>query len=161
MAIPLLSTLPATARVAYPIIQAGARRGLSSRAIERIVRQSGLLISRGRSILPIMRATQLIEAAGANIRFIPKGLNINTSRLPIALTSIRREFSYTVRVLGQDQFGGFIDRFVTVSTDKTLVTPGELEDAARELVAERGPFNIMEVQSATLQTGIQRADRTL
>ena len=161
MPLPLLATLPKTARIAYPIIQAGTRRGLSSRAIERIVRQAGLSISRGRSILPIMRAVQAIEVAGANIRFIPKLLRINVFRLPTSLTFIRRNFSFTVRVVGRDIFGNLIDRFVTVSTDRTLVTPAEIEAAADNLVSEEGQSDTLVEVESTLQSGVQRAERSL
>ena len=161
MPLPLLATLPKTARIAYPIIQAGTRRGLSSRAIESIVRTAGLPISRGRSILPIMRQVQAIEAAGANIRFIPKFLRINVVRLPTSLTFIRRNFSFTVRVVGRDIFGNLIDRFVTVSTDRRLITPAEIETAADNLVSEEGQSDtLMDVRS-TLQSGVQRADVAL
>ena len=161
MALPLLATLPKTARIAYPIIQAGTRRGLSSRAIERIVRQAGLPISRGRSILPIMRSVQAIEAAGANIRFIPKLLRINTMRLPTALTFIRRNFSFTVRVVGRDLFGNLIERHVTVSTDRALVTPAEIEEAADFLVSEEGQSDTLSEVQSTIQSGVQRADVAL
>ena len=161
MPLPLLSTLPASARIAYPIIQAGARRGLSSRAIERIVRQSGLTISRGRSILPIMRQTLAIERAGANIRFVPKSLTINTSRLPLALTNIRRNFSFVVRVVGRDALGNLIDRHLTVSTDRSLITPGEIEEAADRMVAEEGQSDTLTEITSTLQFGVQRADTFL
>lgn len=161
MALPLLLTLPKTARIAFPIIQAGTRRGLSSRAIESIVRQAGLSISRGRSILPIMREVQAIEAAGANIRFIPKHLTINTARLPLALTDIRRDFSFSVRVRGRDAFGNLIDRHVTVSTDRTLITPGEIEEAADFLVSAEGQSETLAEVTSTLQTGVQRVPRSL
>lgn len=161
MPVPLLTTLPASARIAYPIIQAGARRGLSSRAIERIVRQSGLSISRGRSILPIMRETLAIERAGANIRFVPKSLTINTARLPLALTNIRRNFSFVVRVVGRDALGNLIDRHVTVSTDRSIVTPGEIEEAADNLVSQEGQSDTLMEVTSTLQFGVQRAQDAL
>lgn len=161
MPIPLLATLSQTARIAYPIIQAGTRRGLSSRAIERTVRQAGLQISRGRSILPIMRQVQAIEAAGAAIRFIPKSLHVNTSKLPLSLTDIRREFSFTVRVRGVDAFGNLIDRHVTVSTDRALITPGEIEDAADFLVSQEGQSDTLVEVTSTLQSGVQRVPRSL
>ena len=161
MAIPLLAGLSKSARIAYPIIQAGTRRGLSSRAIERTVRQAGLAISRGRSILPIMRQVQAIEAAGANIRFIPKHLHVNTSVLPLSITDIRREFSFTVRVRGRDAFGNLIDRHVTVSTDRSLITPGEIEEAADFLVSQEGQSETLQDVESTLQFGVQRVPRSL
>ena len=161
MALPLLATLSKTARIAYPIIEAGTLRGLTSRTIESIVRQSGLSISRGRSILPIMRGVQAIMAAGANIRFIPKGLNINIARLPSALTDIRRQLSFKVRVRGRDVFGNLIERTVTVSTDRLLITPGEIEEAAQFLVSAEGQSETLTDVDVTLQSGVQHAHLSL
>ena len=161
MALPLLATLPKTARIAYPIILAGTRRGLSSRAIESIVRQAGLPISRPRSILPIMRAVKAAEVAGANVRFIPKKNFINVARLPVSLTFIRRNFSFRVNVLGRDIFGNLIDRNVTVSTGRSLITPEEIEAAAGEMVSEEGQSDTLVDVTTMIEFGMQRAELSL
>lgn len=108
-----------------------------------------------------MRQVRAIEAAGANIRFIPKALTINTARLPLALTDIRRDFSFAVRVRGVDAFGNLIDRHVTVSTDRALITPGEIETAAAEMVSAEGQSETLTEVTVTLQEGIQSAQRSL
>jgi len=158
MAVPLLWRLPASARIAYPFILAGTRRGLSSRAIEQSVREAGLRISRTRTILPLMRAIREAEAAGRNVRFIPKGNAVNVNRLPEAITHIRREFSYSVRVRGLDGSGAPIERFIQVTTDNPLMTVQEIEDNARaaaEGELESGGLADVEVQ---IDEGLRRAD---
>lgn len=133
MAIPLLYQLPKTARVAYPIIASGTRRGLSSRAIERTIREAGLPISRTRSIIPIMQSIREAEIAGRNIRFTPKSANIDLNVLPPALTNLRKGYSLNVRVRGRGS-QGFIERYVTVTTDRSFITPAEVESRALTLV---------------------------
>lgn len=156
---PFLSLFPATARQAYPFIQAGVSRGLSSRAIEQTIRGAGLSISRARSILPIMRELQKIQAYGLAIRNIGKDRAIGVDRLPESLTRLRRQFSYTVRVQGRDSFGNLIDRYVTVATDKRTLTPGQIEAAAEGMVGATGQSgHVMDVR-ATLQSGARQAER--
>lgn len=158
MPLPLLELLPATARAAYPYIVAATRRGLSSRQIETFVRAEIGPISRGRSILPLMRAIRERDAIASSVRFIPKGRTINVDRLPASLTTIRRNYSFTVHVSGRDLFGRLIEREVTVTTDRRSITPGEIEEAARELVSEGGQSPTLTEVGATLQSGIRRAD---
>jgi hypothetical protein len=126
---------------------------LSTRAIEQTVRDAGLEISRSRSIVPLRQAILAEEAAGANVRFIPKGLTINTERLPEALTPLRRQFSYQVRITGVDQFGSPVLRRVTVSTDRRTLTPNDIEELAGELVSEEGQSDTLDQVEAQLEFG--------
>lgn len=158
MATGLLWRLPASARAAYPFILAGTRRGLSSRAIERSVREAGLPISRTRSILPLMNAIRESEAAAANLKFVGLNRVINVNRLPEAITNIRREFSYQVAVTGIDATGQRVNRFIQVTTDNARLTRGEIEDAARQAAqgeAESG--NLAEV-NVQIDNGVRRAN---
>ena len=155
---PFLSLLPATARAAYPFVLAGVRRGLSSRDIERIVRRAGLKISRPRSIVPMMSKLRTLEAQGGAVRFIPKTRTIDVSRLPESLTPIRRAFSYIVRVRGRDEFAQIVDRLVTVTTDRKLMTPGEIEEVAESYQADREHYETLSEVKVTLQSGMRRGE---
>lgn len=161
MATPFLYTFGRSALAAYPFILRGTRQGLSSRAIESAIRASGLPISRGRTILPIMRRLEQLEAAGRAIRFIPKSNTINVDRLPEAITRLRREFSYSVRVTGIDPSGRTTSRFVTVSTDNPGLTPGEIEQLAADAVGPDGGSGPMMQVQATLQSGVRRSNPTI
>lgn len=161
MALPLLSTLPATARIALPTIIAGTRRGLSGRAIERIVRNTIGPISRPRSIVPLMRRIKEIEQFGVVIREIPKHLFMPTTRLPLAMTPIRTRFSFTVAIQGTDPFGNLIDRHVTVGINATTITPNMIEDDARFLVSEEGQSDTLINVTVEIDSGIQRAEDIL
>lgn len=156
---PILSTLPKTARVAYPIIQTGVRRGLSTRAIERAVRAAGLPISRS-SILPIRRAILGIEKVGRNLRNVKSAGVINTRRLPESITRIATRYSYTVRIRGRDIQGNVTERYIQVLTDESRLTRGEIESRAVDIINDNtSQYGILEAQ-ATIIEGVQRAPGT-
>ena len=123
MAASFLSLLPKSARAAYPIIRRGVREGLSSRAIEQRVREAGLTISRGRSILPIMRALQTLETQGRNVRFIPNQSRVNVNRLPAAISDIKKQYQYRLAVF--EPVGGVLKSrgFVHFRTNNPNMTP--------------------------------------
>jgi len=77
MPIPFFNTLPKSARQALPIIQGGVARGLSSRASTQSILEAGIKISRGRSVLPAMRALKQLEAQGQAVKFVPGSNRIN------------------------------------------------------------------------------------
>ena len=137
MPIPLLSGLPLSARIAYPAIMSGVSRGLSSRAITAELRASGIRISRGRSVLPVMRAIRDLESQGAAVKFVSPANIINTRRLPPAVTELRRRYSYRVRVIGTGPFGATV-RYINVATDSSTWTRSMIEDQAREFAEGAG-----------------------
>lgn len=156
MALPLLYTLPKTARIAYPFIVAGTRRGLSSRAIERTIRAAGLQISRARSILPIMRDERARIAHGLRLKHEPLNATIDVDKLPHAITRLPRgRYSYTVRITGIDVNYNFIDRFTQVSTDRYL-TREQIQDVAYENALDEGESVTLQDISVTLEDGVQR-----
>ena len=157
MAIPLLLTLSATARLAYPFIVSGVRSGLSSRSIEKLVRGAGLPISRSRSILPLMRALKKIDTHAGNLRFTPKGLGFNTNLLPESVTDIRRNLSYTYTVTGTDPKGKFIELAITISTDNDRITAGELDSLVEDIVTSGNNYAVLEDITITLDFGIKKA----
>lgn len=156
MAIPFLYTLGRTARSVFPFVNKGVRLGMSSRAIERSIRNAGIRISRGATILPMMRAIEALNISGANVRFVNKGAVINTAKLPFALTEMRREFSYRVRIDGllpNGQRGSF---FLNVATNDGRLSPGQIEDLAQQaFVANRANYEISP-ETFTLESGMRR-----
>ena len=134
-----LATLSRAARRAFPIIRRGVREGVSANRIQRLLQDHGLGIRRT-NLLEIVRRERGVAAAGERLRFIPKGLRPDPSRLPEALTRLLRRFSFTVRIRGSDpRTGETLERFVNVASDEVL-TRGELEaqgEAFVEGAAER------------------------
>lgn len=130
---------------------------MSSRAIERSIRRAGLPINRGEDILPIIRNVQSLEAAGANIKFIGKDKIINTERLPPAITRIRRNYSFRVKIIGTDPSGTKTEKIITYSTDNRNITPRMIEDETLELMNDEQRYGFLEDMTATVEFGMQRA----
>lgn len=127
MPLPLLQTLSARARLAYPIVQGGVRRGLTANAIGGLLRDQGLGIRR-QSLLDIIRAERGIETASSQLRTMRRDLTPDPRRLPDALTKLRRPFSFSVKIRGFDlSTGEDITRFVNVALD-TPLTRAEIEE---------------------------------
>ncbi len=160
MPIPLLNTLPRTARAAYPIIVGGVRRGLSTRQIESAVRAAGLQISRGRSIVPLRRELLRQDVAAAALRFVNKNKLINLANLPPSVTPIRGKYSFTYKFTGLDWRGQAMEGFLTVTSDQEALTPGELDESALE-AAEGDQRYPATITSLTLETALQSIERFL
>tara|TARA_Y100000310_G_scaffold181737_3_gene181751 strand:- start:2866 stop:3195 length:330 start_codon:yes stop_codon:yes gene_type:complete len=106
----------------------------------------------------MMSKLRTLEAQGGAVRFIPKTRTIDVSRLPESLTPIRRAFSYIVRVRGRDEFAQIVDRLVTVTTDRKLMTPGEIEEVAESYQADREHYETLSEVKVTLQSGMRRGE---
>tara|TARA_B100001059_G_C17516851_1_gene418708 strand:- start:33 stop:554 length:522 start_codon:yes stop_codon:yes gene_type:complete len=154
---PLLALLPKSARQALPIIQGGVARGLSSRAITQSILEAGIKISRGRSVLPAMRAIKKLEQQGANVQFVGQRNRVNVNRLPPAITNTKRQYTYRVRVTGVNQLGQQVEQFIHVSTDLDNLTRGMIEDEATRLINNRNRYDQVNEMEAFLEHGMQRA----
>lgn len=105
-----------------------------------------------------MRRLAELEAAGRAIRHIPKGNTINVDRLPEAITHVRKEFSYRVRIRGIGPGGVPVERFITVSSDNPELTPGQIEQLAADAVGPEGGSGPVTQVTATLQSGVRRSN---
>jgi len=158
MPTPFFHTLPKSVRQALPIIQAGVARGLSSRAITQTVLDAGIRISRGRSVLPAMRALKQIEAEGRAVAELAGSRKINTRRLPPAGVYLDQAYRYRVRLEGLDQLGQASVRHIFITTDDPNFTPNMIKDAARQAIEGRADaYGLSEIQ-LFLEHGEQRAD---
>lgn len=149
MPTPFLSTLTKRARLAYPIIQRGVREGLSSRAISNTLKAGGVGIRRN-TLLDIMRRERDVWEHGQNLRYLPLDRRPNPSRLPEALTRIRRNYSYEVFVTGIDTSMGVPrGQYVTVASSK-LLTRREAETLAIEYAGGIHESGGIEIEKAQL-----------
>lgn len=131
----IVSGMGQAARNALPIIRSGINQGLGAdNLFQRLrTRFPGL---RRHEVRTIARAQRVIQAAAADLRFVNRNLRPDPSRLSPALTTLRRQFSFRVRVRGVDITTGEIrDSFVTITTDKVL-TRGEIEDTADRFISQ-------------------------
>jgi hypothetical protein len=150
-----LDTLSATARQAYPIIQRGVREGLSSRALDSLIREGLGSSIRRQTLLDIIRDVRNIFDVGAQLRFLNQESRPNPARLPEALTKIRREFSFTVEVRGIFGPTGLSTiQNVTITSD-TLLTRREMEEAAIEAVEEGSDRYQLDIVSAIPIQGLR------
>jgi hypothetical protein len=158
MPIPFFNTLPKSARQALPIIQSGVARGLSSRAITQSILDAGIRISRGRSVLPAMRALKQLEAQGRAIADLSGSRRINARRLPPAVTDLKKAYRYRVRLEGLDQAGEASVKHLFITTDDPNFTPNMIKDEARRAIEGRADaYGLSEIQ-LFLERGEQRAD---
>ncbi len=130
---PLLETLNARQRRAFPIIQGGVARGLTGNQIARVLRLQDLGINNV-VLQRIVRAERGVEIAGARLRSMPRHLVPDPRRLPDALHKIRRAFSFKIKIRGFDlSTGEAMEQFVTVTLDDPL-TRGELENIGLQFI---------------------------
>lgn len=157
MALPILAALVGTARIAYPIIAAGVRRGITSRSIAASLKVADLGIRRS-TLLQIMKREKEIWQHGLNLKFLNFNQKPNPLKLPRAIHQIRRKYSYVISVLGRDGNSG-LDRKqnITVSSSK-LLTRGEAESLAGSMAADRFDSGQMEVMSTQLINVLQSGE---
>lgn len=149
MALPFLSTLTATARFAYPIIQAGVRQGLASRAVATALQEAGLGIRRA-VLLDIMRRERTIVRHGLNMRFLPFNRAPNPLRLPTALTKLRRTYSYIVEAFGTDLGTGQLRKQTITIASSKLLTRGDAEALAEQYAQGQFDSGQLEVDRVQL-----------
>ena len=141
--------------VALPIIRGGVSRGLSSRAINALIKTAFGTGIRRQALLDIIRAEKGIERAGALLKFLPRNKLANPLRMPGALTRIRRQYSFVVRVVGQIAgTGEKIIQNITIATDTNL-SRGILEDMAAATVDANQARYGFELESVMLISAIR------
>jgi len=157
MALPLISSLSKTGRKALPLIEAGVSQGLPSRTISQMIKETFGKSIRRSTLLGVMRELGNIKTASETLKFMGKQSTPNPNRLPKALTTIRRKYSFVVKVQGYltDTNESFTQR-ITIATD-SLMTRAELEARAMAVIESSGEIYKMAVESALLERGVQAA----
>lgn len=157
MAVPFVTGLSVANRKLVPFIRRAVREGLSSRATERLIREAGFRVSRSRFIVPALREYNQLERQGRSAVSGNRARVINTRRLPPASTNMAKQYSYRVRVtvLGDD--GLPIDRFIQVSTDRSDLSRGMIEDAARDMITDSPDTYGLDQFDVDIEMGMQNA----
>lgn len=155
MALPLTFSISAAARRALPIIERGVREGLSGTAINNIIREAYGTGIRRQTMFDIIREISGIERASQQLRFVNPTKRPNFNRLPTALTKIRRKYSFVVQITGELlSTGESIIQNITVSTD-SLLTRGEIESQAEDVVLNNQPQYGIAVLGSLLVKGVR------
>lgn len=112
------------------IIRAGVSQGLSSTAIQGLIRQTGQTGLRRTDLLQAIRHVRGIAESATRIRSVGLDRFPDPSRFEVSRTTMLSDLSYEVRVRGTSQFiGERIDRFITVRSDRNLTPRQILKEA--------------------------------
>lgn len=150
----LVSALAGAARMALPAVQRGVREGFSIARIADAVRSGGIRIA-NQSLRDLIAAERKVWTHGSSLRFVNLDLSPRRSALPEALTTIRRELSFTVEVRGSlVSTGKEWVQNITVATDRDL-TRRQIESAARRAVTQGRERYGMEIESVVLIRGVR------
>ena len=132
------------------IIRGGVSQGLSSTAIQGLIRQTGQAGLRRTDLLQGIRHVRGIIDSGTRIRSVGFDRFPDPSRMEISRTTMLSEFSYDVRVRGTSRFTGEqVDRFMTVRSDRNL-TPRQILEEAQEA------FDLSEAEAKYREAGDDR-----
>lgn len=138
MAAPILDVLSHATRTAWPFVQRGVREGLSSRAIDTLLRERLGTSIRRSVLLDLMKVERGTLEAGSLIRHAPRNRLIRPDVLQEAATKLQRQLSFVVEVIGRNPgTGAPAIQNITVSVDRPR-TPAEIEQLAEEAVARSG-----------------------
>ena len=154
---PLSLQLTSRIRRLLPAIESGVTAGLSSRAINAaIVKATGSGVRR-QTLLDIIREIKGIQTAGESLQFVRLDRAPNPSRVPTALTPIRRAFGSTVRIEGTlFDTGETITRHVQVTHDSVL-TRGQIEDIAASFLEDEESEYGINLERVLLVKQVRRA----
>ena len=152
MTVPFLTTLTPSARQAYPIIQRGVSEGLSANAIQTTLRSAGMGIRR-QTLLDTVRAIKGVETVGGRLRSLRLDRVPDPRRMPEALTTLRRAFSFRVELRGVEiDTGNPFTRFVTVTLDSPR-TRQRIEQLAEQFVLDEPKRYGIDLESVLLVHG--------
>lgn len=140
-------------RASLPSITAAVRAGASANEIQRAIAGTDAAMRRT-TLLDIVRAARAVTSEFADLRFLRRDRRPNPRRLPEALTTIRRDFSFTVRgtLLAPD--GSTFEQAVNVATD-ALLTRGEIEGVAAGDLGSGRYGEVLEVMDIQLVGGVR------
>jgi len=107
------------------------------------------------SLLDIIRREKGIEIAGSNLRSMRRNLIPDPRRIPEALTTLKRAFSFKVRLRGIDTATGeSLERFVQVSLDRPR-SRAEVEDIGASFAFEDPERYQLALTEVLLQSAVK------
>lgn len=127
----LLGRLTAGQSKVYSAVQGAVARGMGLNATQGLLQAAGIGIRREQINQLIHYFTGVTEA-GYNVAQVRKDYFPNVDKFPDAITTLRREYSFTVR-LGKtgefDESGQPVYNYVTVTSDKNMRVQDILDEA--------------------------------
>ncbi len=153
----LLGSLPASARLAYPVILSGVRRSLSKNAIVREVRAKGIPITYNRTLTPLVDALRIEEAVGRSIRTKTATDVMPSLTLPESIRRMETKYSFRYVQHGIDRNGNRVVRNINISTDRDDITREELDEIASKTLDDRNKYDTLQNASLEPDFGMQRS----
>ena len=145
----VLSPLSSSAGYALNYARAAFSRGISANAALAAYREAGYGIRRS-DFLGLYRNAKGVTEAAYHVRNIRKDYLPDPDRLPHAITSIRRDYSFNVRLDVRDsESGELIKRNITVTSDR-LMSVADMESAAEEAYFDDPSYSDNELVSVTV-----------
>ena len=157
MPTPFSLTLTARVRRLLPMIESGVASGLSSRAINTAIQRATGTGLRRQVLLDAMREVRGIQTLGERLQFVRLDRSPDPTRVPTALTPIRRGFGSTVRIEGRLlETGELVTRHVQVTHDSVL-TRGQIEDIAASFLEDEEAEYGIDLERVLLVKQVRRA----
>ena len=145
----VLGGLSRSAGLAYPYAKAAFSRGLSANAALAAYGELGGAIRRT-DFLGIYRELRGVSEAAYHVRNIRKDYLPDPDRLPHAITQIRKDYSFNVRLDIRDaESGEPISRNITVTSDR-LMSVSDIESEALEAYESDPVYVDNEVKTLTV-----------
>ena len=130
----LAARLPIRVQQNIGIIRGGVNRGLSSEAIQGLIRGTGQVGLRRQDLLQGIRHVRGIAESGQNIRNTRRDRFPDPSRISSARGPMISNFSYDLRVGAElNADGTRNNRFITVRSDRNLTPQNILDEAETAL----------------------------
>jgi len=127
----ILAKLTAGQSKVYSAVQGAVARGLGLNATQDLLHATGMGIRR-EQISQLVNYFSGVTQAGYDVSKVRHDYFPDVAKFPSALTTLRREYSYTVR-LGKtgefDELNRPVYSYVTVTTDKPMTIQGILDEA--------------------------------
>jgi hypothetical protein len=117
---------------ALPAIERGVRQGIGANELEGILRSAGLGVRRQALQKTMNYLRESIDRVDELLK-LPREILPTHDKIPVAITKIRRAYSYRVAVEATDSLTGKREeRFVTVATNERI-SPAQAEREAANL----------------------------
>jgi hypothetical protein len=134
-------------------IQGGVARGLSSTAIQTLIRETTGTGVRRVDLLEAIRSVRGIAESGLRVQNIRKDRFPDPARMERAKTRILSNYSFTTEVSGVNRFTGVKETSHLTVRSNRLLTPNEIISEAKEAVAQAQvdtpsdlPFQVSEIK---------------
>lgn len=144
-------------RAAYPVVKRAVREGVSQSEIERRLKTRDLGI-RSSVMRSMVLAEKRLLAYSQALHLLKPSEKPRMSMLPDALTRQTRKYAFTFDVEGVIiKTGQAITHAITLSLD-TLLTRGQMEEMAADIVGNRRDRYGTEVTSSTITGGTRAGE---